>query len=226
MPTLFITGIDTDVGKTFATGLLARHLVNSGQSVITQKMVQTGCEGFSEDLQVHRQIMGMRLTNEDKQGLTCPYLFKLPASPHLAAGKEQKTIETEQIHHATHQLEKTYNYVLVEGVGGIYVPLNETVTTIDYIAQYQYPLILVSSSKLGSINHTLLTLEAASQRKLDVLGIIYNQYPTENPAITEDSKQIFKQFLKRFGYNDIVVPIPKISLEENVPNINFSPILP
>jgi len=222
MPTIFITGIDTDVGKTVAAGLLARYLIQMGQSVITQKIAQTGGEGFSEDIHTHRQLMGLKLTDEDKQGLTCPYIFKLPASPHLAAQQEQCVIQPETIITATQHLEKRYDYVLVEGVGGLYVPLNEAVTVLDYVTEQQYPLIIVTSARLGSINHTLLTLEAVHRRQLTVQGLIYNQYPTETSIIADDSLLIFKKFLHRFGYQDIIIPMPKINLADEVPNIEFS----
>ena len=222
MPTIFITGIDTDAGKTIATGLLARYLMSSGYSAITQKIVQTGCDGFSEDIRLHRQLMGIAPTEVDEQGLTCPYLFKLPASPHLAARQEHTYIEPERRARATAQLEQQYEYVLIEGVGGIYVPLNDSMTVLDYIAKHNYPVILVSNAKLGSINHTLLTLEALSHRYLNLMGIIYNEYPPENPLITEDSKQIFIKFLRRFRFKNALIPIPKISFEDEIPEIDFA----
>ena len=93
MPTIAITGIDTGVGKTLITGLFARHLRAAGHSVITQKLVQTGCAGMSEDILLHRRLMGIDLTDADRQGITCPYVFALPASPHLAASAEGRVID-------------------------------------------------------------------------------------------------------------------------------------
>ncbi len=222
MPTIFITGIDTDVGKTFAAGLLARWLLACGHSVLTQKIVQTGCDGDSEDIRLHRRLMGIDPTDEDWDGLTCPYRFKLPASPHLAAQQEGVSIEPDTMIRATRLLEQRYEYVLLEGAGGVYVPLNDMLTVLDYIEWQQYPVILVSSAKLGSINHTLLTLEALQRRKLQVLGILYNLYPSENPLITEDSQQIFRSFLRCFGYQNIVIPLPEIDLHGEIPMIDFS----
>ncbi len=225
MPTIFITGIDTDVGKSFATGLLARDLHAAGQSVITQKIVQTGCEGISEDILLHRKIMEIGLTEADREGLSCPYLFKFPASPHLAAEREQQRIDPATISQATRRLEQRYKYVLLEGVGGLYVPLNDSVTVLDYLDQQRYPIVLVSSAKLGSINHTLLSLEALKRRGLELLGIIYNEYPPGNPLIAKDSQQIFKRYLTRFGYKDTLIPIPPIDPENEIPNIDFSEVL-
>ncbi len=97
MKKIFITGIDTDVGKTIVTGLLAAYLNQKGIYTITQKIVQTGCTEFSEDIRVHRQLMKLNLCNEDRSGLTCPYVFKYPASPNLAAKLENTKIEVQKI---------------------------------------------------------------------------------------------------------------------------------
>ena len=225
MPTWVITGIDTDIGKTVATGLLARYLKQTGVSVITQKIVQTGCAGMSDDIRLHRQLMGIDLTPEDHNGLTCPYLFPFPASPHLAARQTGINIEPDIIRDATQRLEGRYDVVLLEGVGGLYVPLTESFTLLDYIAGQRYPLIVVSSSRLGSINHTLLTLEAARNREIGVLGLIYNLDPDTPQAIADDSQQIFRTFLKRFGFPDVIVPLPRIDLQQELPVLDFSPLI-
>ena len=85
---LFISGIDTSVGKTAATGAIAKALAKAGKQVITQKMIQTGCVEVSEDIEEHRRIQGIPFTEEDKAGLTCPYIFTYPCSPHMAAAKD------------------------------------------------------------------------------------------------------------------------------------------
>ena len=92
-----ITGIDTDIGKSVVTGLLGRYLLGRGVNAITQKVCQTGCKGISEDILLHRKIMGMALTDEDRQGLTCPYVFSEPCSPHLAGSLENTVIEPQRI---------------------------------------------------------------------------------------------------------------------------------
>jgi dethiobiotin synthetase len=224
MGVIFITGIDTGIGKTYATGLLARFLLKQGISTITQKIVQTGCEEISEDIGVHRRIMGIGYTEEDKNGLTCPYVLRLPASPHLAAGAQGVRIDPEAISAATDRLSRAYFHVLVEGAGGIYVPLNDDATLIDYLAERRYPVIIVSSPRLGSINHTLLTLEAIERRNLHVRGIIYNLYPDEKTEITEDSKKVFMKFLSEFGFSKTIVEIPEIDLN-NIPDIDFSDLI-
>jgi dethiobiotin synthetase len=202
---LCITGIDTDIGKTIATGLLGRYLRAQGYTVITQKIVQTGCSGLSDDIIRHRQLMGMALQEVDHAGLTCPYIFPEPCSPHLAASLTGREIDGAVITEATAALRRDFDYVLLEGVGGLLVPLRDGWTLLDYLEETGYPLILVSSPRLGSINHTLAALELAKGRGLSILGIIYNRFKEENPVIAEDSARVFARYLRKLGFADCVV---------------------
>ena len=196
---LFVSGIDTDIGKSIATGHYAKYLMQQGYSVITQKMVQTGCQDISTDIIVHRKIQGIALTEEDRQGITCPYLFDYPCSPHLAARLQQTCIDEKIIEKSTALLAQNYDYVLLEGAGGLMVPYSEEKTTLDYLTAHGYPLIFVTSGRLGSINHTLLSLEACAQRKISVEALIYNLYPPADELITQDTQQYLRGYLaKRF----------------------------
>ncbi len=220
---IFITGIGTDVGKTFVAGLFARYLHKQGHSVITQKIAQTGCVDLSEDITTHRDLMGIELTAEDKIGLTCPYIFEPPMSPHLAAKLAATEIEISKINAATDELAKKYDFVIVEGVGGLYVPLNDNTTVIDFITERDYPVILVSSATLGSINHTLMSIELLKQNNINLLGIAYNLHNATNPIITEDSRNIFKNALKTHNYPPVIIDIPAVKTD-TVPDIDFSEI--
>jgi dethiobiotin synthetase len=200
-----ITGIDTNIGKSVATGLLGRYLLGQGKKVITQKLVQTGCTGLAEDLLVHRHLMGQELQPVDLQGLTCPYVFAKPCSPHLAASLAGQEIDLEVLRQATRSLAAQYELVLLEGAGGLHVPLTQELTFLDYLEQEGCPLIVVSSPRLGSINHTLSALELARNRGLQVLGIIYNRYQECDPVIAKDSAQVFSRYLRRYGHHECVV---------------------
>ena len=195
---IFVSGIDTDVGKTVATGIYAKKLMEQGFSVITQKMIQTGCKNIADDLLVHRKIQGIDLTEEDLEGDTCPYLFKYPCSPHLAAKLEGREINEKIIEKSTALLAEKYDYVLLEGAGGLMVPYCEEATTLDYIQSNNYPLILVTSGKLGSINHTLLSLEACRSNGVSVLSVMYNGYPEYDPIISQETQSYLKGYLKRY----------------------------
>ena len=192
---IFITGIDTSVGKTYATGVLARSMKALGRSVTTMKMVQTGCEGISEDIEMHRRLMGIPLTDEDRMGLTCPYLFKYPCSPHMAAAMEKNEIIPFTISMNIEQMQQHYNQILIEAAGGLMVPLNFDMLTIEYIRERHYPLIFVTSGKLGSINHTLLSLFACAQYGIKILAVIYNQYPKIDAKIEENTYQYLERYI-------------------------------
>ncbi|WP_032093037.1 dethiobiotin synthase [Necropsobacter rosorum] len=194
----FISGIDTDIGKTVATGWYAQKLMRQGFSVITQKMVQTGCRGIAQDLLTHRRMQGIAPTEEDKQGITCPYVFDYPCSPHLAAAREMRRIEPEIIAKSTALLAQKYDYVLLEGAGGLCVPYNDSETTLDYIAARGYPLILVTSGKLGSINHTLLSLLACRARNITLHALVYNLYPPADEIISRETQRFLRRYLRQY----------------------------
>ncbi len=217
----FISGIDTDSGKSIVTGLLAQYLLSKKQSVITQKWVQTGCTGIAEDILTHRKICNKPLYQEDINGLTCSYVFKHPASPHLSAQMEQSTIDTNQFKQDTQALEKIYDFVLMEGAGGLMVPLNAHYTSFDYVKEENYNVILVSSSKLGSINHTLLSLELLQKHNIKLSALIYNQFPNNDPFITQDTETTLQHFLKQYFPNSCFISLPCIDLN-NPPTIDFS----
>lgn len=194
----FISGIDTDAGKSYCTAWLARELAQSGKRVITQKFIQTGNTGYSEDIDLHRRITGTGYLPEDKEGLTMPEIFSYPCSPHLAARIDQRPIDFGKIERATKELALRYDVVLVEGAGGLMVPLTEEYLTIDYITEKQYPLIFITSGKLGSINHTLLSFEAIKNRGIVLDTVLYNLYPTvEDKTIQKDTMEYIQNYLAK-----------------------------
>jgi len=182
MSVLFISGIDTDIGKTYATGMLAKALMQQGTNVITQKLVQTGVSvnpmtgemGIADDIITHRALMDIPLQPCDLDFTTCLYRYQKPASPHLASRLSKQTLDPEVITSATKSLQADYEVVLLEGAGGLLVPITEQLFVLDYIAAQGYPILLVTSGRLGSINHTLLSLEAITQRGLQVHTVVYN----------------------------------------------------
>lgn len=190
----FISGVDTDSGKTYVTARMASYLRHRGVSVITQKPIQTGCFSVAEDLIEHRKVMGCGALPEDYEGRTCTYLFRRPASPAFAAAQEGVVIDVERIYTDTRYLLSRYNVVLVEGAGGLMVPLNDKYLTIDYIVEKRMPLILVTTSKLGGINHALLSIDACYYRNVDLRCIVYNRLPGEERDMSDDQFNVIKKY--------------------------------
>lgn len=215
----FISGIDTDCGKTYITGLLSYHLKKYGSKIISSKLVQTGCVGISEDIIEHRRIMESEILAEDKSGLTCPFVYSFPASPHLSAQIDKKPINFDIIRESINKLFNNYDIVLAEGAGGLMVPITENYFTINYIKDNLLPVILVSSSKLGSINHTIMSIELCIQHKITLHTIIYNKMPNDDAVIANDSFVFLKSYLKKkmpnvnLIHSDELVKSSKIDLQ-------------
>lgn len=195
----FVSGIDTNIGKSYATAYLARLWNEQGRRTITQKFIQTGNpEGYSEDIELHRRLMGMDYLPEDEQGLTKPEIFSYPASPHLASQIDHRAIDFDKIKRATDTLSRDYDAVLVEGAGGLMVPLTEDFLTIDYVRQEGYPLVFVTSGRLGSINHTLLSFEAIERRGIKLHTVMYNMFPEgEDKIIQEDTEGYIRRYIDK-----------------------------
>lgn len=205
----FVSGIDTNIGKTYVTGMLARALAQQGRDVITQKMIQTGCTERSEDIEMHRQLQGIPYTDEDREGITCPYIFTYPCSPHMAAERDGRTISLDTITEATRKLQQKHAYILLEGAGGLMVPNDFHSLTIDYIRDCHYPLLLVTSGKLGSINHTLLNLFACKQYGIQVAAVIYNLYPHTDSLIEANTLEYLQRYLQREFPETLLVAMPE-----------------
>lgn len=169
---LFVTGIGTDVGKTIAAAIITEAL-----QADYWKPIQAGDVNHSDSHKIESY-----LSNSQSKIHQNSYLLQTPASPHLAAQLDGIVIDLKKIKEP-----KTTNHLVIEGAGGILVPLNNTQTIADLI-QPDYKVIVVSRHYLGSINHTLLTIEALQQRNIKVAGIIFNgdeNQPTESIILSK-----------------------------------------
>ena len=177
MPHFWVVGTDTDIGKTYVTTLLLRQLQVRGLRVTPYKPVQTGevidnGDAYYSDTTMYATYSLQPLVQSDLN----LYSFKEPASPHFAAQLEGQQIDTTLILQQLERLQQAYDVVICEGAGGVFVPLNAygNETLLDIITQSQLPVLVVTRTKLGTINHTLLTLEALQSRGIEVLGIVFN----------------------------------------------------
>lgn len=208
--TIFVTGIDTDAGKSYATGWLANQIAATGRSVMTQKFVQTGNEGRSEDIELHRRIMHRDMAAEE-YALTAPMIFTYPSSPHLAARVDGREVDIKAIDEARKTLEERYDTLLVEGAGGMMVPLTERYLTIDYITDRRLDVALVTNAKLGSISHTLLALEAIERRGLNLRDLLYNTHFDTDPVIAPETRSYIRNYVAEHFPSAEWLDVPSIT---------------
>jgi len=171
----FVTGTDTDAGKTHVACQLITQQVAQGQKVVGMKPVAAGCElvngeWINGDVQ---RLTAASNVNAPRE-LVNPYCFNEPIAPHLAANMAGVEIKIDKITHAYQQLTNMADMVIVEGAGGFLVPLNQTQSLADLAEALALPIILVVGMKLGCINHTLLTAEAIKASGLILHGWVAN----------------------------------------------------
>ena len=169
----FVTGTDTEVGKTLVSCALLLHLRKTHARVVGMKPVAAGTtpDGDNEDAQALREAGSIRVARE----LDNPYCLPLPMSPHLAARAAGQRIEVSMIVDRYRQLAAQADAVVVEGAGGFHVPLNERETGADLAVALGLPMVLVVGLRLGCLNHALLTQEAILSRGLTFAGWVANR---------------------------------------------------
>lgn len=185
-PTFFVTATDTGVGKTLVCGLLCRFLREQGMAVGYQKWVSTG-GATSADRESVVELAGT-LVPPAESAQQVPYRFAFPASPHLAAEREGQVVAAARIEEALRGAQAACEVLVVEGVGGVLVPLNRALLLADLVARCQLPCLIVARSGLGTLNHTLLTIEALRHRTIPILGVVLTDSgPNQEEAIVADN---------------------------------------
>jgi dethiobiotin synthetase len=170
-----VTGTDTGVGKTLVTGGLAAALARRGVDVGVMKPFATGAKRVrgrqvSEDAQFLRRASGV----DDPLDLINPVCLKAPLAPFMAAEVAKKPIDLQAVWKAYRELRARHSTIIVEGVGGLLVPLLTGFTVADFARRLQLPLVIVTRPSLGTLNHTALTVHAARSFKLPILGLVIN----------------------------------------------------
>jgi len=172
---IFVTGTDTGVGKTFVSAGIARALRVRGIGVGVMKPAETGCRSRGGKLIPADAIALMRSAEAaDPLDLVNPYRFLPPLAPMVAAQQEGRTIETRKIKEAFRLLKKKHEFLIVEGAGGIMVPLTSRTSYLDLAAELRLPVLIIARPGLGTINHTLLTIMALHARRVPIAGTVFN----------------------------------------------------
>lgn len=196
---IFITGTDTDIGKTIVTAGLLRMLRARGINACTMKPVQTGARRDGEtlvaiDLEFHHRAANMTV-EPDELRLMAPFLYEPACSPHLAGRLANHYPDLDVIRSCYGQLSARYDVVLVEGAGGVCAPVNESSTMLDLMKVLNLPVVLVARRGLGTINHSLLSIDAIERAGLSLLGIVFNETEDmQRDFIRQDNPRAVAQF--------------------------------
>jgi len=203
---LFVTGTGTEVGKTVVAATIARTLAAEGQTVHVFKPAVTGLdEGVETDQTLLRRASGSSQSDEE----IAPYRYGPPASPHLAAELAGEEIDPERLREAAHVAAAGADAIVCEGVGGLLVPLSPSYLVRDLAVDLGYPLVVVAGPGLGTINHTLLTLEAARAAGLEVAAVVLTPWPGEPTEIEASNRETIATL------GDVeVLTLPPINLGE------------
>jgi dethiobiotin synthetase len=183
----FITGTDTDVGKTYVACKLINDYVAQGYKVVGMKPVAAGGD-FVDGKWLNEDVLKLEAASNVKapREFTNPYSFKEAIAPHIAAEKAGVEIKIDVIQQAFKHLSDMADVVIVEGAGGFLVPINGKETMADLVVALNIPIILVVGMKLGCINHSLLTVEAIQARNLHLHGWVANQIVPKMPFLDEN----------------------------------------
>jgi dethiobiotin synthetase len=178
---IFVTGTDTGVGKTVVSAAIAWTLQQSGKRVAAMKPIQTGAgEDGLLDIEFIQKVMGTDYSLE----VVCPYRFPMPLAPLAASNLAGERMDIDRIKSAYFDLSSRHEIVIVEGAGGLLVPITETYFMSDLAYDLELGLIIVIRPGLGTLNHTLLTLEYARSHGLNILGFVINNFP-DSPNLAE-----------------------------------------
>ncbi len=171
---VFITGTDTGVGKTVVTAALAQYFSQRGIDVGVMKPVETGVASPTAATSDAVRLKAAAAA-QDELVLIRPYCFRTPVAPLTAARLERKQIRLCTILSAYRRIRARHDVLLVEGAGGVHVPLTKSVDVLELVQQMELPVIVVGRVGLGGINHARLTIESLRQRKIPVLALVLNQ---------------------------------------------------
>jgi len=186
LKSFFITGTGTSVGKTAISCGLAKIFTSAGLRTSYMKPVRTGSDTDDDPAFVYGQVPELHRLKDEQ---ICQYTFPFPASPHVSARLAKTEIEPAKIISAYKNItmNEPLDVLLVEGAGGVYVPLTKNYTMIELMTELGIPVILVTLASLGTINHTMLTIEALQKRNIKIAGLIFNMLPVFPGVIEKDN---------------------------------------
>ena len=188
VPGLFVTATDTEVGKTVIASAIARHMRLNRLRVGVFKPVATGCPRRREGLvSEDAELLAHHADSAFPLDVVCPVRYAEPLAPAVAAQRAGEPLDWSAIGRALSTIAADSDVTIVEGVGGVLVPMDDHHTVLDVMVALQLPTVIVARAALGTINHTLLTVGAIRAAGVPIAGIIINRYPAENPSTAEET---------------------------------------
>ncbi|MBN1818105.1 MAG: dethiobiotin synthase [Sedimentisphaerales bacterium] len=204
---LFITGTDTGVGKTLVAGGIARVLSRKGVKVGVFKPVASGCRHEREGLVSNdAEFLAFAADTDQPLSVINPVTFAIPAAPVVCEEREKRQVDFEAIAVAYRHLCKVTDFILVEGIGGVRVPISRDVDVLDMMKAFRLPVLVVTRPDLGTINHTLLTLDAIRNAGLALAGLVINGYDTARAGIAEET---VADVLREWGRIPLLAVVPR-----------------
>jgi dethiobiotin synthetase len=208
-PAIFVTGTDTGVGKTLVAAALARHFTLKGMKVGVMKPIETGVEN-PISLGPDATLLRWAAEATDVEDHVSPYRFPKPLAPCQAATAAKAQIDTDKILTSFQAIRDGKEVMIVEGAGGLMVPIRGGYIMADLARQMGLPLLVVTHPRLGTLNHTLLTTFAARAMDLELSGLIINEMP-DNP---DEAEQAAPHLLSSLASADLLGVLPKVSGSE------------
>lgn len=218
----FITGTDTNVGKTVLAGSICRYLKSEKVNVGVMKPVESGCQKDPKNSQnlirVDSLFLKKMANADDLLDLINPYYFEAPLAPAIAAELEQKEISIDKILSSFQVLSRFHTTLLVEGAGGLLVPLTKNKLIVDLIQLLKLPVLLIARASLGTLNHTLLSIEALQHREIPIAGVILNHASTDEDLSVRYNLETLKKmtdipvwgefpFVKDFNNENVLIQL-------------------
>lgn len=204
---IFITGTDTGVGKTLVSAALALHVKKRGLTVGVMKPIETGVLAGGEAQSDAGRLQSI-IESEDTLGAICPYSFELPVAPLTAAQLNGTSINLGTIGKVYRLLSRQYECMVVEGVGGVQVPITPRETVMTLIKQLRLPVVVVGRSGLGGINHALLTIDALRRQKIRIIALVLNRtYPVRSVLARAQERSTLEILRKQSGV-PVIGPLP------------------
>ena len=204
---VFITGTDTGVGKTLVTAALAFHFKKCGLAVGVMKPVETGVLQSNKGRSDAARLQAI-VESEETLGAICPYQLELPVAPFAAAQAEGRTIDPMVIRQVYRLLSDRYAYMVVEGIGGVHVPIAPRIDVMDLVRRLRLPVVVIGRAGLGGINHALLTIEALRRGKIPIIGLVLNRTQPVRSAVARMQERSTLDRLRKQAGVPVLGPLP------------------